>query len=75
MKQRVLKRAGSTVATFLRNQCGDATLDVLSVAPEVGGVKEVCGCKSLKYARKISSQVIEYARDIFLVETRVRLQV
>ena len=37
MKQQILERARSTVEAFLRSQCADTTLDVLSVAPEVDG--------------------------------------
>ena len=37
MKQQILERARSTVDAFLRNQCADTTLAVLSVAPEVDG--------------------------------------
>ena len=37
MKQRILERARSTVDGFLRQQCADTTLAVLSVNPEVDG--------------------------------------
>ena len=37
MKERILERARSTVEGFLRRQCADTTLGVLSVNPEVDG--------------------------------------
>ena len=37
MKQQILERARGTVEAFLRNQCADTTLAILSVAPEVDG--------------------------------------
>ena len=41
MKQQILERARSTVEGFLRRQCADTTLGVLSVNPEVDGYGEV----------------------------------
>ena len=37
MKQQILERARSTVDGFLRRQCADTTLGVLSVNPEMDG--------------------------------------
>ena len=37
MKQQILERARGTVEAFLRQQCADTTLAVLSVSPEVDG--------------------------------------
>ena len=37
MKRQILERARSTVESFLRQQCADTTLAVLSVDPEVDG--------------------------------------
>ena len=37
MKQRTLEQARSTVEAFLRNQCADTPLVVLSVAPDIDG--------------------------------------
>ena len=37
MKQQILERARSTVEGFLRHQCANTTLGVLSVHPEVDG--------------------------------------
>ena len=37
MKQQILERARSTVEGFLRQQCANTTLGVLSVNPEVDG--------------------------------------
>ena len=37
MKPQILERARSTVEGFLRQQCADTTLGVLSVNPEVDG--------------------------------------
>ena len=40
MKQQILERARSTVEDFLRRQCADTTLSVLSVNPEADDYSE-----------------------------------
>ena len=37
MKAQVLERARSTIEAYLREQCADAALEVLSMDPEVDG--------------------------------------
>ena len=49
MKQQVLERAWTRVEAYLRTQCADAALDVLSVDSEVDGDGDEFLWISLKY--------------------------
>ena len=69
MKQRVLERARSTVDGFLRRQCADTPLSVLSVDPEVDGDGDEFLWISLTYDDSNGG-----ATDLLDASTRIQLK-